>query len=107
MVVFDSVKSINAYPIPAATIQTAAALRGVDLQAESTTEILKSSEYRLLFADVLMYLADSPTVSQGGQNYSFTDEQRKQFRERAAEIYDELADDTVKKVVYGYKGSKL
>ena len=57
-----------------------------------------------------MWLSVAPDVSQGGQSYSFTDEQRKQFRNRANSLYDDFgASDEAgtPKPIYGYKGSRL
>lgn len=63
--------------------------------------------YKKAVADVLMWLSNAPDVSQGGQSYSMTDDQRKQLRMRAMAIYQETGDDTRKQTIYGYKGSRL
>ena len=108
--ILEALKGINAYPIPLRTISTVADKRGVLLVDEATQDILKSKAFNLAIADLLMWLSEAPDVSQGGQNFSFTDEQRKQFRNRANSIYDDFgASDEAgtPKPIYGYKGSRL
>lgn len=103
----SSLKAVNAYPIPQSSIEAAAASRGLDLTAEATQETLQSREYRLTRADMLMWLASAPNVSQGGQSYTFDNEQRIRFRNEALSIYRELDEDTSNKTTYGYKGNRL
>lgn len=105
----SSLRAVNAYPVPQSFIETAAASRGLDLTAEITQDALKSKEYRLAYADLLMWLSQAPSVSQGGQSYAFDNEQRQQFRNEANALYKEFGDDdiTAAKLLYGYKGSRL
>lgn len=103
----SSLQAINAYPVPQSFIETAAASRGLDLSAEITQEALKSREYRLAYADLLMWLSEAPNVSQGGQSYSFNEDQRLKLRNKALDIYDELGEDDAPKTTFGYKGSRL
>lgn len=104
---FASLKSINAYPIPAATIEGAALRWGVDLQQELTKEIMRSREYKLCRADLLDWLSSAPNISQGGQTYSFSPEQRKEFKLQAQQLRQENCGEVPQKPIYGYKGSKL
>lgn len=105
----DTLRGINAYPIPLRTIDEVATQRGVTLTDEATAEALKDGSYRLAKADLLLWLALAPNVTQGGQSFSFTDEQRKQLRQQAYAIYNELepTDVAASGVKYGYKGSRL
>jgi single-stranded DNA-specific DHH superfamily exonuclease len=104
----DALKGINAYPIPLRTLCEVADRRGLTLTAEATQDTLFSSDYRLAKADLLIWLSLAPDVSQGGQSFSFTDEQRKQLRAEANAIYDALEPTaTAASVKYGYKGSRL
>ena len=103
----SSLRAINAYPVPQSFFETSAASRGLDLNAKITQEALKSREYRLAYADVIMWLSKAPNVSQGGQSYTFDDDQRRDFRNEALAIYDELGEDNAPKTIYGYKGSRL
>ncbi len=108
--VLDSLKGINAYPVPLRTLTGKAAGRGLDVTQEATHEVLSSKAYKLAEADILLWLYEAPNVSQGGQSYSFTDDQRAAFRSRAYSIYGqwgEAGDPTIPKAKYGYKGDRL
>ena len=110
MTVIEALRSVNAYPIPLRTLVITAEARGLVPTDDVSADILKSKMYNLALADLLMWLSTAPDVSQGGQNYSFTDEQRKEFRNRANSLYDDFgADDEAgtPKSIYGYKGSRL
>ena len=88
--VLEALKGVNAYPVPLRTLTAIADKRGLSLTTNATQEVQKSKEYNLAVADLLMWLSIAPDVSQGGQNYSFTDEQRKEFRNRANSLYDDF-----------------
>lgn len=103
----SSLQAINAYPVPQSFFEATAASLGLDLKAEITQEALNSKAYRLARADVLMWLSEAPNVSQGGQSYTFDEDQRRKFSNKALAIYDELAEDNSPKTNYGYKGSRL
>lgn len=105
----DALKGINAYPIPQRTIIEIALRRGCGLSDEMTRENLTGRPFNLAKADILIWLSDAPNITQGGQSYSFTDEQRTKFRNQANGLYEEFADDEqgAPKPIYGYKGSKL
>ncbi len=106
--VLDALRAVNAYPIPMRTIAATAAMRSLDPAAGATREILASGAFRLAEADLLWWLALAPDVSQGGQNYSFTDEQREQLRSRARRLWDDLDDEVNGNTgIYGYKGSRI
>jgi hypothetical protein len=103
----EALKSVNSYPIPLRTLVETAERRGLTLTDSATKEGLRSKEYRLSVADLLLWLSLAPNVTQGGQTFSFTDEQRKQFRKDAQAIFDEFDDDLAPKTTFGYKGSRL
>ena len=108
--VLEALKGVNAYPVPLRTLTAIADKRGLSLTTDATQEMQKSKEYNLAVADLLLWLSIAPDVSQGGQSYSFTDEQRKQFRNRANSLYGEYdaADETgTPKPIYGYKGNRI
>ena len=108
MKVIESLKSINASPVPTAAVETIAVERGLNTADTVTAEVLGSQPYRLAKADLLLWLSEAPAVAQGGMNYSFTDEQRDAFRKAAQRIYaDEGVTPPTNIVVYGYKGSRL
>lgn len=104
----DALKSVNAYPIPLRTIVEVSERRNISLTAEATQESLISKNFRLAKADLLLWLSLAPNISQGGQSFSFTDEQRKDFKREAQAIYGEL-EPTANAgcVTFGYKGDRL
>ena len=104
--VLDSLKGLNAYPIPLRTLEEVAGRHGLTLAAEATQTVLTGAGYNLALADLLRWLILAPDVSQGGQSYSFTDEQRLQMRVRADNLYEEFGSQE-RKAAYGYKGSRF
>lgn len=103
--------SVTAYPIAPQTIEAWAAYWNVDLQQEATRETMQAKGYQMVTANLWDWLAVAPNLSQGGQTYSFTDEQRTLFKQRAASIRSsvELEPDEQQTApaLYGYKGSRL
>ena len=106
MTTLEALRGINAYPIPYRTLETAAVRHGLVLANPATTEVMSSAGYKLACAELYRWLSIAPNISQGGQTYSFTDEQRLQFRLHADELEAE-ADAEAPKTIYGYKGSRL
>lgn len=107
MTVQEALSSINAYPIPARTLQEVCARRGIMADADAATVGLTSAVFNLAKADLLVWLSYAPNVSQGGQSYSFSEEQRERFRQEAAALLDEYGVDEQRYTRYGYKGSNL
>ena len=110
MDVLEILKRINAYPIPFSTIVETAVKRELSIDEMFTKSIAEGKAYNLSKADLLMWLSSAPDISQGGQSYSFTDEQRKQFRNEARQLYDDFGEDeqdVMPKTIYGYKGDRL
>ena len=94
MNVLQSLKSLSAYPIPSVTV------------TEMSTEIRNSVEYKRACAKVYMFLADAPNVSQGGQSYSFSEDERRRFASRANGILEDIGDIS-ESVECGYIGEDL
>ena len=107
VVILDALKGINSYPIPLRTLLEVALRRGVDVYGEMEKDVLVSREYNLCKADLLLWLSYAPNVTQGGQSYSFTDEQRVRLRGMAHQLYDEYGEEDAPRTVYGYKGKRL
>lgn len=108
--VLESLKGVNAYPVPLRTITEFADNRGLTLSDTATQEVLRSDAYNLAVADIHLWLSHAPNISQGGQSYSFSDEQRTMLRNTAYALYREHGNDAdcaILKPVYGYKGSRL
>jgi hypothetical protein len=106
--ILDSLKSINRYPVPETFYTSVFAARGIDGDGEAKAENLNSAAYNLAKADVLIWLSNAPDISQGGQTYGFTDEQRTLMRNEAYSLYREYGEGVnTPKPTYGYKGSRL
>lgn len=102
----DYLKAVNAYPIPPQAVMEIAMVRGLSLDAEATAEVLKSDAYKLAKADLLVWLANAPNISQGGQSYTIPDEVRESYRNQADSLYNEVKG-VQHNARYGYKGSRL
>lgn len=110
MTILEALKGVNAYPVPVRAIDEVALNRGLTLTDTATQEVLRSAGYNLALADLYLWLSVSPDISQGGQSYSFTDEQRASLRRRAYALYREWGDEgggDTPKTAFGYKGSRL
>ncbi|MCQ2058675.1 MAG: hypothetical protein MJY71_02460 [Bacteroidaceae bacterium] len=107
--ILEALQGINAYPIPFRTLAECAEARGLSLNDIATQEVLSGRDYNLAKADLLLWLSDAPNVSQGGQSYTFSDEQRTQLRSRAKSLYAQHDDPSATKSMptYGYKGESL
>lgn len=109
----EALLSSSNYPIPEGWIEQNATKRGLDLEATITPEVLNSSGYNVVLADCLFTLSLAPNVSQGGQSYSFTADERKAMRQAAKRLYYRAGLDEEAKgceeegVTYGYKGDRL
>lgn len=106
--ILDALKGINAYPIPPHTLNGIAEVRDLPLSDTATRETLNGKQFKLAKADILMWLSIAPNISQGGQSYSFSEEQRKALRAEANGLYNESDEDkTAILPKFGYKGTKL
>lgn len=106
--ILDALKGINAYPVPPHTLNGIAVVRGLTLTDTATREILSGRQFKLAKADVLMWLSKAPNISQGGQSYSFSEEQRKDLRNEAKGLYTECGEDKTDILPkFGYKGTRL
>ena len=107
--ILEALKGVNAYPVPLRTLVENAERRGLALSAEATKELLNGANYNLVVADLLLWLSFAPDISQGGQSFSFSDEQRVQLRNRANALYKEFdaTEAGTPKPIYGYKGNRL
>lgn len=103
----EALRGVSAYPIPARTLAVVAAKRDLDVHEEVSPSILGKAAYHLCVADLLMWLSEAPDISQGGQTYSFTDEQRADMRRRAGKLYDDYDESASPCTTYGYKGTNL
>lgn len=106
--VLESLKGINAYPIPRRTLLRIIEYRNLWINDDANADLMRSKEYQLAKADLLIWLAGAPNVTQGGQSFTFTDEQRNGFRRQAREIYEQSEPESnIGCVTFGYKGDRL
>lgn len=90
-------RGVSRYPVPRVTLEEIAGRRGERME--------------LARADVLVWLSRQPNVSQGGQSYSFTSEERRAMLGEARGIYkrygDAMLESVRPEVDYGYRGEWL
>lgn len=110
MTIRESLLAVSAYPIPMRTIEAISHKRGIVLDDDADFGTAGSPVYRLAVADLYLWLYFAPNVAQGGQNYSFTAEQRELWKKQALAIYDEFGEAnelSETKGQYGYMGHRL
>lgn len=110
-IIREALQSVTNFPIPAATIEALAVKRGLDVQAVADAEVLGSRAYLLAEADVYRWLYLVANMSQGGQSYNFTADDKAHFKAEANRLYKQLGEEdkmlTGTSSRYGYKGSRL
>ncbi len=108
MTILQSLKSLTAYPIPSATLQDIAEGCGLSLDSELTPEVRGAKEMKRAKAHTYIYLITAPNISQNGVSFSFTAEERKQFKKLAASLLKEIGDSTSSLGAnYGYLGENF
>lgn len=109
--VCELLRSVTNFPISSNTIEALALKRGLDLNATADMEVVKSKAYLLTEADIYRWLYLVANMSQGGQSYNFTSEDKERFKSEANKTYrlfhedDMILKETLTR--YGYKGSRL
>ena len=96
--------SITNYPIPAPVIENIMDAAGLGSDTETSAEVRQSEPFRRATAGVYQYLAEAPNVSQAGISYSFSEDERTRFAQRASNILAELGSDQETEVEVGYFG---
>ena len=96
--------SITNYPIPAPVIENIMDAAGLYGDDETSPEVRQGEPFRRATAGVYQYLSEAPNVSQGGITYSFSEDGRTRFAQRAGNILAELGDDQETEVQVGYFG---
>ena len=109
--VCELLRSVTNFPVPTSTIEALALKRGLDLGENADTEMVSSREYLLTEADIYRWLYLVANMSQGGQSYNFTSEDKERFKAEANRAYRLFGEDDKllkgSSVKYGYKGSRL
>ncbi len=108
MTILESLKSLSGYPIPRLSLENIAEECGLTASDEATAEVRAEKPFKRAKARVYRMLAEAPDVSQGGISYSFSDEDKKNFRMLAQSLLEEVGDDTsMFSDDYGWQGEDL
>lgn len=92
MLIKDALLSIANYPIPESVIENIADSRGLDLTGLTTGSVRSFDNYRLAEADIMVWVAFAPNITEGGISFDMLYSDRKELRERANLVYKELND---------------
>ncbi len=91
MTLLEAIKcGVSNFPIPKQTIEMVALARGVAINDVATVEILQSKEYRLMEADVKMWIALSANISQGDISVDNLVTTKELFKAQANAVYNNL-----------------
>lgn len=105
MLISESLKTINSYPIPDLTIEKVGIDRGLTITDEYTAAVAVTQSYELATADVYMWLYAAPNVKE--QEISFSSDDRDKFFNLANLIYGKYGDAKYSgKGKFGFKGDK-
>ncbi len=96
--------SISSYPIPAPVIENIAGAAGLEPDTEVDLEVRQSDPFRRATAGVYQYLSEAPNVSQGGISYTFSEDERTRFAQRASNILASLGESQEAEIEVGYMG---
>lgn len=109
--VCELLRSVTNFPVSANTLEALALKRGLNLNDLADAEMVKSRAYLLTEADIYRWLYLVANMSQGGQSYNFTAEDKEHFRLEANKTYRLFGEDDMilkeTSAKYGYKGSRL
>jgi hypothetical protein len=105
MTISNSLRGLTNYPVPSAVFDDAAEEQGLDPNGELTAEVRTCKAFKHAKARIYDFLSEAPNVTQAGISYSFTDEDRKRFRQKAESIRLEVGGSG--KGVFGYQGEDL
>lgn len=97
---------MTGYPVPPAKVESVAVSRDLVLDAEVTAAIAETRAYKLAYADLLVFLATAPDVSQGGVTIKLPADARRAFRAQALRAYTECGETMPAdgNPAFGYKG---
>ena len=102
MTIFQSLQALNAYPISEQSIRNIVDWCELSSDDDATAEVRNSSSYKRAVANVYMFLAGAPNISQGGVSYSFTTDEKKAFRAKANALLAESSGGVYG--VFGWQG---
>ena len=103
MTIMQALRSINSYPLTDEQLSMAAVSAGLDPNSDAIGMLTKK-EYTHAKANVYSLLAEAPNISQGGITFSFTSDEKKQFRSVACRLYNAIGVDVPQASKWGYQG---
>lgn len=103
MTILQALRSVNAYPLTDEQLEIAAISAGLDPNSDALGAMAKK-EYTHAKANVYSLLAEAPNISQGGITFSFTSDEKKQFRQVACRLYNAIGVDVPQASKWGYQG---
>lgn len=106
MTVTEALKSLSNYPVPTVTLLRVAAERGLDPAGEMNAGSFADKKYKLAEADILTWISNAPSFSEGGVSISYSEKDKAEMRSKAERVYKENGE-TTGTVQFGYKGSTL
>lgn len=96
MTIRESLRQINLFPIPDATIEDVCEKRGLTPDATTDAATRATASFRLATADIYKWLAFCPSsVSENGISFSISESDRRRFLDEANKIYGELEPDEI------------
>lgn len=96
MTIRESLRQINLFPIPDATIEDVCERRRLTVDGDIDTETRATASFRLATADIYKWLAFCPSsVSENGISFSISESDRRRFLDEANKIYGELEPDEI------------
>lgn len=103
MTILDSLRTVSIYPIPNSVIKDICYKCGINPTMEANRN---TRGYKRALSELYLWLAEAPQVSQAGVSYRITNEQRRSFLQKSADILLDLQDGQGEKM-YGLKGRLL
>lgn len=108
--ILQALKSVSGYPLPQRTLESIAVDRGINIEDEATSEVMKSKDFKLAKADIFWWVATAPSVGEKGFSISLLSDDKKRLQDKANAIYKEYGDPAYMgddDPEYGYKGDRL
>lgn len=107
MTIAETISCLSFYPLPDSVIESACIKNEISAHDKATVDVMQSKEYELTKAECFKWLVYAPThVSENGVSFQLSDEEKRNFRRCADEIFDKYGLPKLPNP-YGYKGSRF
>ncbi len=101
----NSLRGLTNYPVPLAVFDDAAEEQGLDPEGQMDADTRSGKAYKRAKARIYDFLSEAPNITQAGISYSYTDEDRKRFKQKAESLRSEADGNRTGK--FGYQGEDL